>query len=313
MTATADLIIERRRMRRRLALWRILAIVALIVAIVVAIATTGGFGGTAPSGPHVARLEVSGLIASDRERHERLSEIADDDDVKALIVRINSPGGTVTGSEELYEDIRDIADGKPVVTQMIDAAASGGYITALAADHIVAYGGTITGSIGVVAQAPNIARLLDDNGIDVFQVKSSQLKAEPGFLTEIPEGAREAQQRLIDDSYQWFRDLVSDRRGLTGRALDTVADGRVFTGRLALENGLVDSIGGTEAVDRWLEEEHGIARDLPRRQVTWGDRELPFFLEAGLRAVGLDAWLEARLGPLAATARPGVGLWAVMY
>ncbi|MEO0763722.1 MAG: S49 family peptidase, partial [Pseudomonadota bacterium] len=194
MTATADLILERRQMRRRLALWRILAILAFFGAIITAIAVFGGLRGigSKPSGAHVAVVEISGLITSDRERHEMLEGLAEDDDARAVILRINSPGGTVTGSEELYGDIRAIAEaGKPVVAQMIDAAASGGYIAAIAADHIVARSNTLTASIGVVAEGPNIAGLLADNGISVIRIKpeATPLKAEPGFLTEPAPGA----------------------------------------------------------------------------------------------------------------------------
>ncbi|MEM7499884.1 MAG: signal peptide peptidase SppA [Pseudomonadota bacterium] len=314
MTSTADLIIERRRMRRRLALWRILAIVAVVGAVVVGIASVRGLpGGKPTSGDNIARIEIEGIITSDKDRDAELAEIAEDDAVKALIVRINSPGGTIAGSEELYEGLRDIAEKKPVVAVMVEAAASGGYITALAADHIVAFGNTITGSIGVVAEAPNIARLLQDNGVDVLKIKSTPLKAEPGFLTEPAEGAIAAQQELIDDTFAWFRGLVAERRGLTGARLSEVADGRAYTGRMALDLGLIDALGDEDTATAWLEAEHDIPADTDVVDRDWRKPAPSFLLSLiGEGAVELGivppGWRDVapRLGP-------GPRLYAIMY
>ncbi|MEM6971527.1 MAG: signal peptide peptidase SppA [Pseudomonadota bacterium] len=318
MTATADLIIERRQMRRRLALWRILAIVAVIGAMILAIATLTGVrglagGGGGGGGDHVAVVEIGGVITSDAERSELLEKLAEEDAVKAVIVRLSSPGGTVTGSEELYNDLRAIAAEKPVAAEMIDVAASGGYIAAIGTDYIVARSNTITGSIGVVAEGPNISEFLADNGVSVIKIKSSPLKAEPGFLTAPPPEAIEEQRRLIEDSYQWFRGLVGERRDLEGAALDAVADGRVHTGRLALDLGLIDAVGERDAVDAWLEETHEIDPDLDRRARKWGEEELPWFLRAMTRATGLDSVIESSVAPAAARLTPGFRLMAIMY
>jgi len=181
MTATSDLIIERRRMRRRLAFWRILAIVALAAAVIVLIPRPSG----GVRGDHVARIAIEGIITDDPDRDASLAKLAGDDKVKAVVVRINSPGGTVAGSEALYQSLRAVAAKKPVVAVMAEAAASGGYVTAIAADHIVARATTLTGSIGVVAEAPNFSGLLESLGISVMRSKSAPLKAEPSFLTDL--------------------------------------------------------------------------------------------------------------------------------
>ena len=273
MTATSDLVIERRRMRRRLAFWRVLAIVAVVATVIAIAART-----TSVAAPeqHIARVAITGVIVDDLERDRELAKVVEDDNVKAVIVRINSPGGTVAGSEALYQSLRAVAEAKPVVAVMSEAAASGGYITALGADHIVARGATLTGSIGVIAEMPNIAELLENIGVDMIRVKSAPLKAEPSPLTVPPEGALEAQRVLIDDSYQWFRGLVGLRRGLEGADLDQVADGRVFSGRQALELGLIDAIGGEETALAWLEAEHEISADTTVRDRKWGKADLPF-------------------------------------
>jgi protease-4 len=301
MTATSDLIIERRQVRRRLAFWRILAIVALLAVVIVLVPRPGA--GKKPD--HVARVTISGVIFDDPDRDAALKKLVEDERVRAVIVRINSPGGTIAGSEALYLSIREIAAGKPVVAVMTEAAASGGYVAAIAADHIVSRSTTITGSIGVVAEAPNLAGLLEMVGVEMLRVKSAPLKAEPSLTTVPADGAIEAQQSLIDDSFAWFRDLVAERRELSGDALATVTDGRAFTGRQALGLGLVDALGGEEDARAWLDSQHGIAADLKLVDVDWKKPELPWpfseFGESALGATGLEALLH-----------PGPRLYAVI-
>ena len=259
MSDTADHIAARRRLRRRVAFWRIAAILALCVAI-------GAAGWRfAPESDHVARVEILGVIFDDPVRDDLLREIAEDERARALVVRIDSPGGSVAGSEALYAALRDVAAVKPVVAVMGEVAASGGYIAALAADHIVARGGTITGSIGVVAEYPNVEELLGMIGVEVSRVASAPLKAEPSPFRAPTEEAIAAQRLLIEDSYDWFVALVADRRGMDEARARALGDGRVYTGRQAAENGLIDEIGGEEAALRWLRAEQGLLGDLPVR------------------------------------------------
>jgi protease-4 len=272
MSATADLVLERRRARRRLAFWRILAIVAIVIALVAIIPRAAG----PATGEHIARLRIDGVIFADPGRDALIDRLAEEDSVKAVMVHINSPGGTVAGSEALYENLRRVAEKKPVVAVMSEAAASGGYLTAIAAEHIVARATSLTGSIGVIAQIPNVTGLMEKLGIDMAEIKSAPLKGEPSVTHPIEPGAIEAQERLIEDTFQWFRDIVSERRGLTGPALEDVTDGRVFTGRQALERGLIDAIGGEEKARDWLAETHGIGRDMAVADRDWRDPALPW-------------------------------------
>ncbi|MEM7529390.1 MAG: signal peptide peptidase SppA [Pseudomonadota bacterium] len=317
MTSTADLIIERRRMRRRLALWRILAVVAAFGAIVVGIASVADLskitGGGDPTEAHIARIKIDGVIFSDRDRAKEIKEIAEDKNAKALIVEINSPGGTVTGSEELYDGLRDVAEAKPVVAIMREAAASGGYITAIAADHVLASGNSITGSIGVVFEAPNIAPLLEDIGVDVMRLKSSPLKAEPGFLTPPAEGALAARQVLLEDTFLWFKGLVGQRRQISEPQLTELSDGRIFTGRMALGAGLIDAIGNEDTAREWLEAERGLSSELEIEDRDWRKPQgsvLARLLNDAGESLGLPlpAWRDAR-------PRLGAGpvLMAIMY
>lgn len=287
MTATSDMILERRRIRRRLTFWRVLAVVAVLAFLAVLLPWPGG----GPVRDHVARIWIDGLITADDDREARLREIAEDDSARALIVRINSPGGTVVASEILYQNLRDIAEVKPVVAVMASAAASGGYITALAADRIIAHGNTITGSIGVVAEVPNFAGLLDSLGIEVTQVKSAPLKGEPSLFTEPAPGAFEAQDALVEDMFGWFKTLVAERRGMDAAAVEEVANGRAYTGRQALALGLIDAIGDEDAALEWLAEEHGIDLGTPR-DWRWDEDRLPLpffdFGGAAARLLGLE-------------------------
>lgn len=264
------MLVERRRLRRRLAFWRILAILAVIVGVLAFL----GRESAAPLGPHIARVRIEGIILDDPRRSRVLRELAEANRVAAVMVVVNSPGGTVAGSEALYEDLRAIAAKKPLVAVMSEAAASGGYIAALASDHIVARGNTLTASIGVVAEIPSIKGLLESVGIEVTRVKSGPLKGEPNFVEPPSEEVLEAQRALITDAYEWFRGLVAERRRLSGEALDRVADGRVLTGRQALAAGLIDAIGGEETARRWLAEERDIGEDLRVVDYDWREHGL---------------------------------------
>ena len=274
MTATADMILERRRLRRRLTFWRILAIAGVLVAVLAMLPSNLG------RGDHIARVSIDGVIRGDRERGEMLRKLAENDKVRAVIVRINSPGGTVVGSEALYLHLRAIAEKKPVVAVMTEMAASGGYITALGAEYIVASGNTLTGSIGVVSEAPNIAGLMEMLGVSVTRVKSTPLKAEPALTERPPPEALRVQEELILDMYGWFRGLVKERRGLDGAALDAVADGRAFTGRQALDLGLVDILGDEKTAIDWLADTHDIDPDIDVVEKLWGDKANPWPISA---------------------------------
>jgi len=278
MTATADMILERRRARRKLAVWRITAIVAVLIAVLAVVPWRAGLGGGGAA-EHVARIEIAGAIVDDRDRTEAIRKLAENDAVRALIVDIASPGGTVVGSESLYEALRAVAAKKPVVAVVGEIAASGGYIAALAGDHVVSRQNSITGSIGVLTMVPNVADLLDRIGVSVREIKSSPLKAAPSTFSPPDPDAIAAMEALIDDSYDWFRALVGERRGLEGGALDRVADGRVFTGRQAVDLGLVDALGAEPEARAWLETEHGISPDLKVRDYDWSDDPLPFPLD----------------------------------
>jgi protease IV len=254
MSYDADTIVDRRRLRRKLTVWRVLAIVLAICTVVAIGATMRGPGAgsfTAVGGASIARVSITGLIRTDRQRVEALDRLSESR-AKAVIVHINSPGGTTSGSEELHDSIARLRAQKPTVVVVDGLAASGGYIAALGGDHIVAQETSLVGSIGVLFQYPNFTELLKTIGVSVETVKSSPLKAAPsGFEPTSPEAIK-AVEEIVMDSYAWFKALVQKRRNLDDATLAKVADGRVFTGRQGLALKLVDELGDEKTAVAWL-------------------------------------------------------------
>jgi protease-4 len=296
MSLDADIIVDRRRMRRKLTFWRVFAILLAIGAVIaVGVGLRGQGNGvlTAGTAGSIARVTITGLIRGDQQRVEALERLARSP-AKAVIVHINSPGGTTSGSEELHDSIKRLKEQKPTVVVVDGLAASGGYIAALAADHIVAQETSLVGSIGVLFQYPNLTDLMKTIGVRVEEIKSSPLKAAPnGFEPTSPE-ARAAIEAIVMDSYAWFRGLVKERRQLDDAALDRVADGRVFTGRQGVQLKLVDELGDEKTAVAWLAKEKNIDPKTPVRDFRLRDRlsDLPFLHTAAvvaLDALGLSA------------------------
>lgn len=289
MSLDSDVIVDRRRIRRKLTFWRVAAVLVAIAAIVtVALVATPAGRGTLTASGSIARVHIDGLIRSDNDRVEALERL-EKSGAAAVVVHINSPGGTTAGSEQLYDALVRLKAKKPLAVVVEGLAASGGYITAIAADHIVAQQSSLVGSIGVLFQYPNFTELMKTVGVKVEEVKSSPLKAAPnGFEPTSPE-ARAALEALVKDSYAWFRGLVKDRRGFDDALLEKVADGRVFTGRQALELKLIDALGDERTAIAWLVAQKNVKRDLPVRDYKLTPRfgDLTFLRTAA--SITLDA------------------------
>ena len=291
MSLDADSIVDRRRMRRKLTFWRVFAVLFAICAVIAMSAAVRAPGTdmiTGATGASIARVTITGLIRTDRERVEALERLGKSQ-AKAVIVHINTPGGTTSGSEELHDSLKRLKELKPLVVVVDGLAASGGYIAAIAADHIIAGETSLVGSIGVLFQYPNFTDVLKTIGIKVEEVKSSPLKAAPnGFEPTSPE-ARAAIEAIVMDSYAWFKDLVKSRRQLDDAMLERVADGRVFTGRQGVGLKLVDQLGDERTAIEWLAKEKNIDPKTPVRDFRLRDRfsDLPFLHTAA--AVTLDA------------------------
>ncbi len=290
MISEAELIVDRRRLKRSLTWWRIAAVALAVAAIVALVWTPGNFK---TFEDHIARIRIDGLITGDQPTLDLLKKVAENGKVKGVILRIDSPGGTTAGSEAIYEAVRVIARDKPVVAVMDTVAASGGYITAIAADRIVARGNTITGSIGVIFSFPEISKLLDTLGIKMEELKSGELKAEPSPYKPVSDKVRAVSMEMVKDGYDWFTGLVAERRGLDIARVRELADGRVYTGRQAIAVKLIDALGGEEVAVAWLETEKKLGPGL--EIVDWAPRSdtnaTGFGFSAAdmvLRALGLD-------------------------
>src|SRR5271170_7920124 len=203
--STADYLVDRRRLRKQVTFWRVIAFVVAALAIIglgLRFAVKSGVGGA-----HIARLSISGMITGDADTVKLLRAVADSHAVAAVLT-IDSPGGTTEGSEVLYEEIRRLAAKKPVVAVVGTMAASGAYIAAIGADRIFVRGNSIVGSIGVLMQFPNVSGLMDKVGVKLEAIKSSPLKAAPNGLEPTSEAARAAIASLVADSFAWFKALV---------------------------------------------------------------------------------------------------------
>jgi len=291
MSLDADAIVDRRRMRRKLTFWR-------VAAALVAIAALAGLGFAllpgsrlVPDGNYIARIRVQGLIRGNEARVAALERLSTSR-ARAVIVHIDSPGGTTAGSEQLFDSLRALQAKKPMVVVVDGLAASGAYIAAIAGDHIIAQDTSLVGSIGVLFQFPNFTGVLKTVGIQVEEVKSSPLKAAPNGFEPTSPAARAALEAIVLDSYAWFKDLVKKRRNMDDAQLAAVDDGRVFTGRQSVPLRLIDQLGNEKTALAWLEKEKKVPASTPVRDYALEPRfsELSFLHVAALTfaAVGLS-------------------------
>ncbi|NDV86414.1 signal peptide peptidase SppA [Aurantimonas aggregata] len=260
MAGTTEDLIDRRRLRGKLRFWRVAAI-AVVALAVLAVPLFGWKGPILPR-EQIARVAIEGMILEDRKLLELLERLKDEDAVKAVVLRIDSPGGTTVGGESIYEAVRAIAAVKPVAAEVGTLAASAGYMIAAGTDHIVARQTSIVGSIGVIFQYVDASALLNTVGVEVNAIKSAPLKAEPSPFAPASEEAKQMIGRLVMDTYDWFVALVAERRGLSQADTLVLADGSVFSGHQGLENRLVDALGGEDEVRAWLETERGVPAGL---------------------------------------------------
>jgi len=266
MTVDVDTVVERRRLRRRLTAWRALAIVGVVAALF-ALGAAGDRLADQFGSKQIARVAVEGTILENREQLELLKRIGNADNVKAVLVFVNSPGGTTTGGEALFGALRELAKKKPVVAQFGTVAASAGYIVGLGADYIVSRANTITGSVGVLIQWPEVTQMLGKIGVKVNEIKSGPLKAVPSPFEPLDQQGQEVTKSMIDEGFRWFISLVETRRNIKGDQIPGLVQGRVFTGREALELKLVDAIGGEDEAVDWLRTTRNIDKSL--KVVNW--------------------------------------------
>jgi protease-4 len=294
MTFETETVLDRRRLRRRLSLWRAVAVLAVLLAFGLLFFASGEGVGIGKQ-RQIARVSFEGFISDDRDQLRLLKKIAENKQVAGVILYINSPGGTTTGGESMFEAIRELAKSKPVVAQMGTIATSAAYIVALATDHVVARGNTITGSVGVIFQWAEVSHLLDKVGVKVYEVKSGPLKANPSPFEPLDDAGRALTEQMVAESQRWFVGLVASRRGIDTRGVSGLEQGRVFSGREALASKLVDEIGGEAEAVKYLEEKREVPKGLtvvdfkPKRESEWSFIRLSTAALAKLTGLGAVA------------------------
>ena len=245
--------------RRRLFLWRIFS---FLLAMSLLYIFFNNPKTNISSQPHIANYTISGLLVDADQILEDLEYLEFEDNVRAIIITVDSPGGTTVSAEEIFLKIRSISSNKPIVVVMKNIATSGAYLFSIGADRIFARENTITGSVGVLLQWARIDQGLEKLGIEMKEVKSGKLKAEPDLFGESDEEAMALTQKIVDETYRWFLNLVKERRNVEEYAISQMSDGRIFTGRQALELNLIDEIGGNREAKFWLIENREINTDL---------------------------------------------------
>ena len=208
--------------------------------------------------PHIAKVTIDNIITQDSFRYEKLEELSQNKNTKAVIVFINSPGGTVVGGETLYKSIKNIAQQKPVISVMGEVATSAAYMASLGSNYIFAQEGTITGSVGVLILSTEITELAKKIGVSTEIIKSGDLKASPSPLEKMTPKAREQMEKIVQEISKNFINLVKKERKLNNNKTQLISDGRIFTGQSALQIGLIDSIGNIKEAKEYLKIERNI-------------------------------------------------------
>ena len=203
--------------------------------------------------PHIARININGIIFDNTKLVETIDNLSRNDNVKSVLVKINSPGGTVVGSESLYLAVNRLSKKKPVISLMGEIATSGGYIVALASNYILARQNTLTGSIGVIIEYQNFSELSDMIGISIDTIKSGKIKGGQNPLLPLDPLVKINDQKLVDYSFNWFISLIRKNRNIDQNVIDLVSDGRTLTGGMAMDLGLIDGIGSEKEALKYLE------------------------------------------------------------
>jgi protease-4 len=276
----ADSIIARLHLKNQLNVWRAVAILACVgLGIFISESKLGSFNNVALDKDFIGRVTIDSFVSDDRDLLDTLDEFNQNKRGKALIVWLDTPGGSAVGGEEVYFKLREIAKARPVVAVMRSIATSAGYMIALGSDHIIAREGTITGSIGVLIESAEVTELAKKLGVTPISIKSTPLKGSPGLLEKASPEAVASLQSLIDDFYKTFVKMVAERRNLKLEDAYKLADGRVYSGNQALDAKLIDAIGGEQEALVWLQVNKKIDKNLDISDIDQKPHELDFIQE----------------------------------
>lgn len=295
MQPTSDLLIDRKRLKSKLASWRALALLAVFGGAAFAFSGVGGSGSPAIGRDYIAQINIYDVMVDDAKRDAMMKEILEDDHAKALIVQMDSPGGTTVGGEVIYLQLKEIAQKKPVVGVMRTLCASACYMASLGTDYVVAREGTLTGSIGVLLQSLEVSRLANKLGITSITIKSGAMKDVPGLTEPLTSEQRAILMETIDDAYDHFVRLIVDRRKMDDATVRTIADGRIYTGNQALKLKLIDAIGGTDEALVWLSAQRKINPKLEIVEIE-PEKELETLLDKLAQSSGIKIFGKSAVG-----------------
>jgi protease-4 len=267
---------ETKGYRRRLFFWRTISFITVAIIVYLSFENQE----KSSSNEYIANYNISGLLISADEIIEDLEELKSSNEVNSIIISVDSPGGTTVSAEEIYLKLKEVSSVKPTAIVMRNIATSGAYLLSLGGDVIFSRENTITGSIGVLLQWARVDEALSKLGIEVNEVKSGKLKAEPDFFGEIDEEAQQVTKEIIDETFEWFIRIVKVERALNPSEIYTISDGRIFTGRQAIELNLVDEIGDKNDAKIWLVENKEIDSNSPI--IDYGKSKKPSFIELSL-------------------------------
>jgi protease-4 len=267
---------ETKGYRRRLFFWRTISFITVAIVVYLSFENQE----KSSSNDYIANYNISGLLISADEIIEDLEELKLNNEVNSIIISVDSPGGTTVSAEEIYLKLKEVSLVKPIAIVMRNIATSGAYLLSLGGDIIFSRENTITGSIGVLLQWARVDEALSKLGIEVNEVKSGKLKAEPDFFGEIDEEAQKVTKEIIDETFEWFIRIVKVERNLNPSEIYTISDGRIFTGRQAIELNLVDEIGDKNDAKIWLVKNKEI--DSNSVIIDYGKSKKPSFIELSL-------------------------------
>ena len=252
-----DYIIDRYKLKNSVNKWKFIALILLLIALFT-IFYHKDDGVSRIKSDYIASIDITGMLMQNKETIKSLNKIANDSNIKAVLVNINSSGGTGVGGESLYREFRKIAEKKPIVASIGEIGASAAYMAAIGADRIYAYDISLVGSIGVIIMNIEVGEFAKKHGINLELIKSSPLKGIPNYFEKLNSQQKEYVQSLVDESNKYFIGLVNKRRNLSEDDLKKVSDGRIFTGSKANQLKLIDQIGdGADAV-KWLKSKENL-------------------------------------------------------
>ncbi|MDX2050017.1 MAG: signal peptide peptidase SppA [Rickettsiaceae bacterium] len=255
-----DLLVERTKYIRRNFLLKLGLLGVILIFFVVYLAKNKGGSVASIQKEYIGIIRIDNIIADDIAFDKMLDEIPENKLIKALVVEVNSPGGSSGASEKIYHKLKKIQQKIPIVTSMGSLAASGGYLVSLASNRIFAMNMTITGSIGVIFQTAQIVELAEKLGVKFKNYKSSEFKASPNAREIASPEVEKVIMDLIYDSHNYFLSLVAENRKLDKDFARKIGDGRIFTGRQALENKLIDEIGTVDDAIAWLKKTYKLEK-----------------------------------------------------